>query len=46
MLLSGPTGTGLLISDTHRTAFEAISSAAEHALATTSPEFADLDGLD
>jgi type IV secretory pathway VirB4 component len=44
MLLGARTGTGLLISGTHRTAFEAVSSAAEHALATTSPEFvASLD---
>jgi type IV secretory pathway VirB4 component len=41
MLLGARTGTGLLISGTNRTAFEAVSSAAEHALATTSPEFVE-----
>ena len=44
MLLGARTGTGLLISGTNRTAFEAVSSAAEHALATTKP--ADLYDLD
>ena len=44
MLLGARTGTGLLISGTNRTAFEAVSSAAEHALATTKPtDLYDLD---
>jgi type IV secretory pathway VirB4 component len=37
MLLSARTGQGLLISGTNRTAFESISSPAEHTLATTKP---------
>jgi hypothetical protein len=44
MLLSARTGTGLLISGTNRTAFEAVASSAEHALATTKPS--DLYDLD
>ncbi|MFB9340210.1 VirB4 family type IV secretion system protein [Actinoplanes octamycinicus] len=44
LLLSARVGHGLLISGTNRTGFEAISSAAEHALATTTP--AELAGLD
>jgi type IV secretory pathway VirB4 component len=44
LLLSARTGHGLLISGTNRTAFESISSRAEHLLCTTSPEFvASLD---
>ncbi|MEV7267928.1 ATP-binding protein [Micromonospora aurantiaca] len=43
MLLSARVGHGLLISGTNRTAFESISSQAEHLLATTTPsELADL----
>ncbi len=38
MLLAAPVGHGLLIAGTNRTAFEAISSPAEHRLCTTSPE--------
>ncbi|KUL31470.1 VirB4 family type IV secretion system protein [Actinoplanes awajinensis] len=41
MLLSARVGRGLLISGPQRTAFEAISSRAEHGLATTKPS--DLD---
>ena len=37
LLLAARTGTGLLISGTTRTSFEAVSSPAEHALATTKP---------
>ncbi|BCJ65681.1 VirB4 family type IV secretion system protein [Polymorphospora rubra] len=37
LLLSARRGHGLLISGTNRTAFEAISSQAEHLLATTNP---------
>lgn len=37
MLLSARVGHGLLISGTNRTAFESISSQAEHLLATTKP---------
>jgi type IV secretory pathway VirB4 component len=44
LLLAARTGRGLLISGTNRTGFESVSSPAEHALATTSPEFvASLD---
>jgi type IV secretory pathway VirB4 component len=44
MLLSARTGTGLLISGTNRTAFEAVSSPAEHQLCTTKPtDLYDLD---
>ncbi|WP_374536192.1 VirB4 family type IV secretion system protein [Micromonospora aurantiaca (nom. illeg.)] len=44
MLLSARVGHGLLISGTNRTAFESISSQAEHVLATTKPsDLADLD---
>jgi type IV secretory pathway VirB4 component len=44
MLLSVRIGHGLLISGTNRTAFESISSPAEHLLATTKPsDLADLD---
>ncbi|SCG59694.1 VirB4 family type IV secretion system protein [Micromonospora halophytica] len=44
MLLSARVGHGLLISGTNRTAFESISSQAEHLLATTKPsDLADLD---
>ncbi|MGI5215131.1 VirB4 family type IV secretion system protein [Plantactinospora sp. CA-290183] len=42
LLLTAHRGHGLLISGTHRTAFEAISSDAEHHLATTEPEI-DID---
>lgn len=44
LLLAARRGHGLLISGTNRTAFEAISSDAEHALATTNPQ--DLAGPD
>ena len=44
LLLAARTGQGLLISGTNRTGFEAVSSPAEHALATTKP--ADLYDLD
>nr|WP_233514044.1 conjugal transfer protein TraC [Micromonospora craterilacus] len=37
LLLAASRGQGLLVSGTNRTAFEAISSAAEHDLATTNP---------
>ncbi len=37
VLLAARTGQGLLISGTTRTSFEAVSSLAEHALATTKP---------
>ncbi|WP_432832990.1 VirB4 family type IV secretion system protein [Dactylosporangium sp. CA-092794] len=44
MLLSARVGHGLLISGTNRTAFESISSQAEHLLATTKPsDLVDLD---
>ncbi|MEU4591400.1 ATP-binding protein [Micromonospora aurantiaca] len=44
MLLSARVGHGLLVSGTNRTAFESISSQAEHLLATTTPsDLADLD---
>lgn len=44
MLQSARIGHGLLISGTNRTAFESISSRAEHLLATTKPsDLADLD---
>nr|WP_241826294.1 ATP-binding protein [Micromonospora sp. TSRI0369] len=44
LLLSARVGHGLLISGTNRTAFESISSQAEHVLATTTPsDLADLD---
>lgn len=47
MLLSARVGHGLLISGTNRTAFESISSKAEHLLATTKPsDVADLDSDD
>ncbi|MFC3504117.1 VirB4 family type IV secretion system protein [Micromonospora krabiensis] len=47
MLLSARVGHGLLISGTNRTAFESISSQAEHLLATTKPsDLADLDSDD
>jgi type IV secretory pathway VirB4 component len=39
LLLAARRGQGLLISGTNRTGFEAVSSAAEHELCTTSPEF-------
>jgi type IV secretory pathway VirB4 component len=44
MLLAARIGHGLLVSGTNRTAFESISSPAEHRLATTKPS--DLVGLD
>ncbi|MET8147846.1 VirB4 family type IV secretion system protein [Actinoplanes sp. NPDC049668] len=44
MLLSARVGHGLLISGANRTGFEAISSRAEHTLATTKPS--DLASLD
>ena len=44
LLLAARVGTGLLISGTNRTSFEAIASQAEHQLCTTRPsELADLD---
>ncbi|MEH0985886.1 VirB4 family type IV secretion system protein [Micromonospora sp. CPCC 205556] len=44
LLLAARVGTGLLISGTNRTSFEAIASEAEHRLCTTRPvELADLD---
>jgi type IV secretory pathway VirB4 component len=44
LLLAARTGHGLLISGTNRTAFESISSQAEHTLATTKPsDLIDLD---
>ncbi|MBM0255846.1 VirB4 family type IV secretion system protein [Micromonospora sp. 4G55] len=44
LLLSARVGTGLLISGTNRSSFEAIASDAEHLLCTTRPgELADLD---
>ncbi|MEU9740229.1 DUF87 domain-containing protein [Micromonospora chersina] len=44
LLLAARVGTGLLISGTNRTSFEAVASPAEHRLCTTSPsELADLD---
>ncbi|MGR6319958.1 ATP-binding protein [Micromonospora soli] len=44
LLLAARVGTGLLISGTNRTSFEAVASPAEHPLCTTSPsELADLD---
>ncbi|SBT65660.1 AAA-like domain-containing protein [Micromonospora sediminicola] len=47
LLLAARVGTGLLISGTNRTGFEAIASQAEHQLCTTRPsELADLDGGD
>ncbi|MET7970833.1 DUF87 domain-containing protein [Micromonospora sp. NPDC005305] len=47
LLLAARVGTGLLISGTNRTSFEAVASPAEHRLCTTSPsELADLDGGD
>ncbi|GIM90134.1 hypothetical protein Ato02nite_019270 [Paractinoplanes toevensis] len=45
MLLNAPIGHGLLLSGVNRTTFEAISSADEHALATTNPmDLLDDDG--
>jgi hypothetical protein len=47
LLLAARTGQGLIISGTSRTSFEAVSAPAEHALATTCPEFlASLDDFD
>ncbi|WP_431893297.1 VirB4 family type IV secretion system protein [Micromonospora haikouensis] len=47
LLLSARRGQGLLISGVNRTSFESISSAAEHALATTNPaELAEGDEED
>ncbi|MER7894299.1 DUF87 domain-containing protein [Micromonospora sp. NPDC094482] len=44
LLLAARVGTGLLISGTNRSSFEAIASDAEHLLCTTSPgDLADLD---
>ncbi len=44
LLLAARVGTGLLISGTNRTSFDAVASPAEHRLCTTSPsELADLD---
>ncbi|MFF4894410.1 VirB4 family type IV secretion system protein [Micromonospora chersina] len=44
LLLAARVGTGLLISGTNRTSFEAVASPAEHRLCTTTPsELADLD---
>ncbi|MEW2330712.1 DUF87 domain-containing protein [Micromonospora chersina] len=44
LLLAARVGTGLLISGTNRTSFEAVASPTEHRLCTTSPsELADLD---
>ncbi|WP_416905735.1 VirB4 family type IV secretion system protein [Micromonospora echinospora] len=44
LLLAAPRGQGLLISGANRTAFEAISSPAEHTLATGDLEFHDNEG--
>jgi hypothetical protein len=47
MLLSARIGHGLLICGTNRTAFESISSPAEHQIATTKPsDLVDLDDED
>ncbi|MFE9206623.1 VirB4 family type IV secretion system protein [Micromonospora sp. NPDC007230] len=44
LLIAARVGTGLLISGTNRTSFEAIASHAEHLLCTTTPgEVADVD---
>ncbi|MFG1952444.1 VirB4 family type IV secretion system protein [Micromonospora sp. NPDC048830] len=44
LLLAARVGTGLLISGTNRTSFEAVASQAEHHICTTRPsELADLD---
>ncbi|WP_428962993.1 VirB4 family type IV secretion system protein [Micromonospora fluostatini] len=44
LLLAARVGTGLLISGTHRTSFEAVASPAEHTICTTDPtEVANLD---
>jgi type IV secretory pathway VirB4 component len=43
LLLTARRGQGLLISGTNRTGFEAVASAAEHALATGDLEFNDSD---
>ncbi|RKF23678.1 VirB4 family type IV secretion system protein [Micromonospora globbae] len=44
LLLAARVGTGLLISGTNRTSFEAVASDAEHQLCTTRPsDLADLD---
>ncbi len=43
LLLTAPRGQGLLISGIHRTAFEAVASTTEHALATSTPP--DLEEL-
>ncbi|MGF7233397.1 MAG: VirB4 family type IV secretion system protein, partial [Frankia sp.] len=39
LLTTAPRGDGLLISGSHRVGFHALASPAEHALASTSPEF-------
>ncbi|WP_435124449.1 VirB4 family type IV secretion system protein [Micromonospora tulbaghiae] len=44
LLLAARVGTGLLISGTNRTSFEAIASSAEHQLCTTGLEFTDFQG--
>jgi hypothetical protein len=46
LLLTARRGQGLLISGTNRTGFEAVSSVAEHALATTDPQFTTADEAD
>ncbi|SCL20493.1 AAA-like domain-containing protein [Micromonospora pallida] len=43
LLLAAPRGHGLLVSGTNRTAFQAISSTAEHPLATGGLEFIESD---
>ena len=43
LLLTARRGQGLLLSGTNRTGFEAVSSAAEYALATTDPQFTSAD---
>jgi len=46
LLLAARTGTGLLISGTNRTSFEAVSSPAEHALATNLLDFDNSEAPD
>jgi hypothetical protein len=46
MLLAARTGHGLLIAGTNRCAFHAVSSSAEHALATTTPRLGRLDDVE
>jgi type IV secretory pathway VirB4 component len=42
LLLTARTGHGLLVAGTHRSAFDAIASAADHRLATTGTELAEM----